>query len=68
MRKPRAEWVQQFSRDAETMFHLVDPAAVARRDARLRENARAYPTGFPPGQERLYGYDADAALRELNVV
>ena len=65
LRKPRAEWVQRYSREAEELFHMTDPSKISRRDERLRENQRAYPTGFPPGQERLYGYDAEAALREV---
>ncbi|MEO8204046.1 MAG: FAD-dependent monooxygenase [Betaproteobacteria bacterium] len=62
LRKERAEWVQQFSRDAEELFNMADPARVARRDARLRENQQTYAGGFPDGQQRIYGYDADAAL------
>jgi salicylate hydroxylase len=63
VRKPRADWVQAFSRQAEDLFHMADPAAVARRDARLAENQRRYPDGFPEGQIRLYAYDPDAALQ-----
>jgi salicylate hydroxylase len=63
LRKPRAEWVQKFSRDAEELFHMTDARAIARRDSQLRDNQARYPRGFPPGQEKLYGYDADAALR-----
>ena len=62
LRKDRAEWVQRFSRQAEELFNMSDPAKVARRDSRLRENQRNYPSGFPQGQQRIYGYDADAAL------
>ena len=62
IRKERAEWVQKFSRDAEELFNMSDPAKVARRDARLRENQQKYPRGFPEGQQKIYGYDADAAL------
>jgi salicylate hydroxylase len=62
IRKPRGEWVQRFSREAEELFNMSDPAKVSRRDARLRENQRKYPSGFPEGQQKIYGYDADAAL------
>ena len=62
LRKERAEWVQRFSRQAEELFNMSDPAKVARRDSRLRENQRNYASGFPEGQQRIYGYDADAAL------
>jgi len=62
IRKERAEWVQRFSREAEELFNMSDPARVARRDARLRENQQKYPSGFPEGQQKIYGYDVDEAL------
>jgi salicylate hydroxylase len=62
IRKERAEWVQRFSCEAEELFNMSDPAKVARRDSRLRENQQKYPSGFPGGQEKIYGYDVDAAL------
>ncbi len=62
LRKERAEWVQRYSREAEELFNMTDPARVARRDSRLRENQKNYPGGFPEGQQRIYGYDVDAAL------
>lgn len=65
LRKERAEWVQQYSREAEVMFQLDDPAAVERRDRRLRENQARYPSGFPPAQLKLYGYDVDTALKDV---
>lgn len=65
-RLERANWVQAFSRQAEVTFHLSDPEQVARRDAGLRRNQANYADDFPPGQIRLYGYDADAAaLRQV---
>ncbi len=67
LRQPRTSWVQRFSRDAEVLFHMADPAAVERRDRRLKENQAAYPNGFPPGQENLYGYDAEAPFRDGTV-
>ncbi len=63
IRRPRANWVQAFSRQAEELFHMADAGAVARRDRRLAENQRLYPDGFPDGQIRLYGYDAEEALQ-----
>ena len=62
LRKDRGEWVQKFSRDAEELFNMSDAGKIAHRDSRLRENQQKYPSGFPAGQQRLYGYDADAAL------
>ena len=62
LRIERANWVQKFSRDAEQLFHMSDPEARRRRDEKLRQNQSAYPHGFPPGQERLYGYDAESAV------
>ena len=58
----RAEWVQRFSREAEELFNMSDPARVAHRDSRLHENQKKYPGGFPEGQQKIYGYDVDAAL------
>jgi hypothetical protein len=54
--------VQKFSRDAEELFNMSDPAKIARRDSRLRENQEKYPSGFPEGQQKIYGYDVDSAL------
>jgi salicylate hydroxylase len=63
LRKERAEWVQRFSREAEELFNMSDPIKVQRRDARLAENQKNYPGGFPEGQQRIYGYDAELALQ-----
>lgn len=65
IRKERAEWVQRFSRQAEELFNMSDPVKVARRDARLKENQQTYPSGFPEGQQRIYGYNPDAALEAV---
>ena len=59
LRRPRASWVQRYSRAAEAHFTLADPDAVSRRDARLRASQGDYSSAFPPGQQRIYGYDAD---------
>ncbi|MCG8694328.1 MAG: FAD-dependent monooxygenase [Minwuiales bacterium] len=64
LRIERANWVQRFSREAEQLFHMADPEDRRRRDEKLRINQSAYPHGFPPGQERLYGYDAERAVAE----
>ena len=63
LRLERANWVQRYSREAAGFFHLSDPGLRRQRDEKLRNNQSQYPTGFPRGQERIYGYDADAALR-----
>ena len=62
LRLERANWVQSYSREAERMFHLSEPALVAKRDAKLKWNQENYPEGFPPGQIRIYGYDPEADL------
>ena len=62
LRLERANWVQRYSREAAGFFHLSDPDLRQQRDEKLRYNQSRYPTGFPRGQERIYGYDADAAL------
>ena len=54
--------MQRYSREAAAFFHLRDPDLRQQRDEKLRYNQSHYPTGFPRGQERIYGYDADAAL------
>jgi len=62
IRKPRADWVQAFSRAAEELFHMTDAKAIERRNARLAENQQRYSEGFPEGQIKLYAYDAEEAL------
>lgn len=62
VRLGRANWVQAYSRQAKEMFHLSDPELVRRRDEKLRWNQDNYKEGFPPGQIRIYGYDAEAAV------
>ncbi len=39
----------------------TDPAARRRRDERLRRDQPTFAAGFPPGQVKIYGYDAEAA-------
>lgn len=62
LRMARANWVQEYSRQAEQMFHLSEADKVAKRDAKLQWNQDNYPEGFPPGQIRIYGYDAEKAV------
>ena len=62
IRAERANWVAGFSRDAERLFHMVEPEQRRRRNQRLRENRDRYEDGFPPNQIKLYGYDAEAAF------
>jgi salicylate hydroxylase len=42
---------------------MTDAAAIAERNARMRANRIPEQASFPPEQERLYGYDAEAVLR-----
>ena len=42
----------------------VVPAAVTPGNARMRANRIPESATFPPEQERLYGYDAEAVLRD----
>jgi salicylate hydroxylase len=43
---------------------MTDVTAIAARNARMRTNRTPESAGFPPEQMRLYGYDAEAVLRE----
>jgi salicylate hydroxylase len=63
LRQPRTAWMQQLSRREEQLYQMTDPAEIARRNARLRENPELDDVTFPPEQERLYGYDAEAVLQ-----
>jgi salicylate hydroxylase len=63
LRQPRTAWMQGLSRREEELYQMTDAAAIAQRNARLRQNRDPAQAGFPPEQERLYGYDADAVLR-----
>ena len=42
---------------------MTDAAEIAERNARMRVNRIPESATFPPEQERLYGYDAEAVLR-----
>tara|TARA_B100000676_G_scaffold119928_2_gene119530 strand:+ start:656 stop:1885 length:1230 start_codon:yes stop_codon:yes gene_type:complete len=61
LRQPRTRQVQEASRAAEHLFHLHEPDEVARRNKRFSVAQTRIGDGFPPGQEWLFAYDAEAA-------
>jgi salicylate hydroxylase len=63
LRQPRTAWIQQLTRREEELCHMADPTDIARRNAGLRQNQSLGAAAFPPEQERLYSYDAEAVLR-----
>jgi len=63
LRQPRTAWMQGLSRHEEELYQMNDAAAIAERNARMRSNRIPESAAFPPEQERLYGYDAEAVLR-----
>jgi salicylate hydroxylase len=62
LRQPRTAWMQDLSRREEELYQMTDSAAIAERNARMRTNRIPEQATFPPEQERLYGYDAEAVL------
>jgi salicylate hydroxylase len=62
LRQPRTAWMQGLSRREEELYQMNDVAAIAERNARLRQHRTPEAAIFPPEQERLYGYDAEAVL------
>jgi salicylate hydroxylase len=64
LRQPRTAWMQDLSRREEELYQMTDAAAIAARNARMSTNRIPEAAIFPPEQERLYGYDAEAVLRE----
>jgi 2-polyprenyl-6-methoxyphenol hydroxylase-like FAD-dependent oxidoreductase len=64
LRQPRTAWMQDLSRREEELYQMTDAAAIAARNARMRTSRVPETASFPPEQERLYGYDAEAVLRE----
>jgi salicylate hydroxylase len=62
LRQPRTAWMQGLSRHEEELYQMTDAAAIAERNARMRANRIPEQATFPPEQERLYGYDAEAVL------
>jgi salicylate hydroxylase len=63
LRRPRTAWMQALARREEELCHMADPAEIASRTAAPERGASGNAPVFPPEQQRLYGYDADAALR-----
>jgi salicylate hydroxylase len=63
LRQPRTAWMQDLSRREEELYQMTDAAAIADRNARMRQNRIPESATFPPEQELLYGYDAEAVLR-----
>jgi salicylate hydroxylase len=63
LRQPRTAWMQELSRQEEELYQMADPDETARRNADLRQKQRPDLPEFPPEQERLYSYDAEAALQ-----
>jgi salicylate hydroxylase len=64
LRQPRTAWMQGLARREEELYQTSDAAEIAARNARMRTNRIPESATFPPEQERLYGYDAEAILRE----
>jgi salicylate hydroxylase len=63
LRQPRTAWMQGLSRHEEELYQMTDAAAIAERNARMRANRIPEQASFPPEQERLYSYDAEAVLQ-----
>jgi salicylate hydroxylase len=63
LRQPRTAWMQGLARREEQLYQTNDAAEIAARNERMRTNRVPETAIFPPEQERLYGYDAEAALR-----
>ena len=62
LRLPRTAWMQGLARREEEVYQTNDAATIAERNARMRTNRTPESANFPPEQERLYGYDAEAVL------
>jgi salicylate hydroxylase len=62
LRQPRTAWMQGLARREEELYQMTDAATIAERNARMRSNRIPESAIFPPEQERLYGYDAEAVL------
>ena len=63
LRQPRTAWMQELSRREEELYQMTDASTIADRNARMRLSRIPELADFPPEQERLYGYDAEAVLR-----
>jgi salicylate hydroxylase len=64
LRQPRTAWMQGLARREEQLYQMSDASEITARNARMRANRNAESASFPPEQERLYGYDAEAALQD----
>jgi salicylate hydroxylase len=64
LRQPRTAWMQELSRREEELYQVADAAVIADRNERMSKNRIPESATFPPEQERLYSYDAEAVLRE----
>lgn len=64
IRRERANWLQEYSRNADRHFQLTEPADQQRRDDALRRRQKEFVNGFPPGQMRIYGYNAVAEMND----
>ena len=64
LRQPRTAWMQGLARREEQLYQMNDASEIAARNARMRANRIPETAIFPPEQERLYGYDAEAVLRD----
>jgi salicylate hydroxylase len=62
LRQSRTTWMQHLSRREEAFYQMADPIEIERRNADLRRSQESAMGGYPPEQERLYGYDAEAVL------
>jgi salicylate hydroxylase len=62
LRQPRTAWMQQLSRREEELYQMADPIEIERRNADLLQSQGSDADGFPPEQESLYSYDAEAVL------
>lgn len=60
-RTERTAWVQEGSRRNEKLFHLSDPDAVAKRNARLAAEVKTNPDGVSADQSRLFNHDVVTA-------
>jgi salicylate hydroxylase len=64
LRQPRTAWMQGLARREEQLYQMNDASEIAARNARMRANRIPETAIFPPEQERLYGYDAEAVLQD----
>jgi salicylate hydroxylase len=64
LRQPRTAWMQGLARREEELYQMSDASEIAARNARMRANRIPETAIFPPEQQLLYGYDAEAVLRD----